>query len=205
MGQIGQVRLCVRVHRPLSRVEDPCAVADSACVFARMELQARPHDHECLILAPLILRCVRRVKVAVRDGRDSWLEASPRERRFPKLYILEHDLWRVAKGATQRARSVRHGDARGSYDAPVRTVGEPCESRGTPGSLGCCAHSVEAALAGRRQIDWTGEVRTTDYPKQTSCGDRCRLCVVRPNRRLPSNRGTGHAGTSGNACRRAPT
>jgi hypothetical protein len=75
----------------------------------------------------------------------------------PELWVLDHDLWKAAMGRLKRA--ARHRDARGSYDAATRTVGEPCESRGTPGSLGCCAHSVEAAPVGRRQIDRTGEVR----------------------------------------------
>ena len=69
------------------------------------------------------------------------------------------------EGGDSNAHGARHSDARGSYDAPVRTVGESCESRGTPGSLGCCAHSVEAALAGRRHIDWTGEVRNDRLPE----------------------------------------
>ena len=67
--------------------------------------------------------------------------------------------------ATQRARSA-YGDGAGSYSVPVKAVGEPCESRGTLGSLDRCAHSVEAAPAGRRQIDWTGEVRNDRLPER---------------------------------------
>ena len=92
VGQIGQVRSCVRVHRRLKRVEDPCAVADNVCVFARME-----------------------------------------EEGAPELWVLEHDLWEGGEGGDSNAHGARHSDARGSYEAPVRTVGEPSESRGTAG------------------------------------------------------------------------
>ena len=52
----------------------------------------------------------------------------------------------------------------GSYNMPVKSADEPCESRATPGSL-ASAHSVEAAPAGRRHIDWTGEVRNDRSPE----------------------------------------
>jgi hypothetical protein len=83
----------------------------------------------------------------------------PRERRVPQLRP-----WRTICGRRRRRRLDVHGarqtDAHGSSDdAALKTVGEPCESRGTAGSLGCCAQCGEAAVAGRRRIDWTGEVR----------------------------------------------
>jgi hypothetical protein len=120
-SQIGQVGSCARVHRRLLRVDRRCAVADSACVFARMDV---------------------RVNVESRSSAP----------------------WRTICGRRRRRRLDVHGarqtDAHGSSDdAALKTVGEPCESRGTAGSLGCCAQCGEAAVAGRRRIDWTGEVR----------------------------------------------
>ena len=123
-----------------------------------------------------------------------------------------------------RARSARFGRVFGCIDGyresrthcPVADSAcvfarMECEAVGDPASLEelrarwAAAHTpLRRHSAGRRQIDWTGEVRNDRLPERNFMRRPMRLCVVRPNRRLPSKRGTGHAGTSGNACRRAP-
>ena len=99
----------------------------------------------------------------------------------PELWVLEHDLWKGGEEGDSNAHGARHSDARGSYDAATRTVGEPSESRGTPGSLGCCVHCVEAR---RRQIDWTAEVRKTRLPETNFM--RRPVSIVRGSTESPS-------------------